>query len=140
MKSGRVMRILFNILVKYRQHFFTDLVSIELFRRPVFRYPQQTIASVARSTHRYKPIFYLATLFARREAKTSGKLVGSVPTSYFFVCSREHSRQVENRLQFHFKTRSWGSLMVPDHQNEMKRQKNNVYITCFQGGNCSKSG
>ena len=60
-----------------------------------------------------KPIFHLATLFARREAKTRirqrdwlklagekirRKQVGRVPT--FFVCSREQSRQVENRLKF----------------------------------------
>ena len=61
---------------------------------------------------RLKPIFHLATFFARREAKTrirqhdwlklAGKKirreqVGSVPT--FFVCSREQIRLVENRLK-----------------------------------------
>ena len=59
-----------------------------------------------------KPIFHLATLFARREAKTRIgqrewlKLAGekirreqSRKHSYFFVCSREQSRQVENRLK-----------------------------------------
>ena len=59
------------------------------------------------------PIFHLATLFARREAKTRFRQrdllklagekirreqVGSVPT--LFVCSREQSRQVENRLKY----------------------------------------
>ena len=60
----------------------------------------------------FKPIFHLATLFARREAKTRirrrnwlrlagekirREQVGSY-RSYFFVCSREQIRQVENRL------------------------------------------
>ena len=59
-----------------------------------------------------KPIFHLATLFARREAKTRIrqrdwlKLAGeknsprtSRNRSYLFVCSREQIRQVENRLK-----------------------------------------
>ena len=54
-----------------------------------------------------KPIFHLMTLFARREAKTRIrqtdwlKLAGEKirrDCSYFFVCSREQIRQVENRL------------------------------------------
>ena len=63
-----------------------------------------------------KPIFHLATLFARREAKTRirqrdwfskiGWRKNSPRTSrkrsYFFVCSREQSRQVENRLKCSF--------------------------------------
>ena len=59
----------------------------------------------------FKPIFHLANLFARREAKTRirqrdwlklageknrREQVGSVPT--FFVCSREQIRLVENGL------------------------------------------
>ena len=60
-----------------------------------------------------KPIFHLPTLFARREAKTSIRqrnwltLVGEKirreqECSYFLVCSREQSRQVENRLKFSY--------------------------------------
>ena len=61
-----------------------------------------------------KPVFHLATLFARRETKTRIrhrdwlKLAGkkkSLRTSrncpYFFVCSLEQSRLVENGLYFY---------------------------------------
>ena len=66
------------------------------------------------SFHKYfKPIFQLATLFARRETKTRIRLrdwlklagekirreqVATVNRAYFFACSREQIRQVENRL------------------------------------------
>ena len=78
-----MMRILFNILVKYRQHFFTDLVSIELFRRPVFRYPQQTIASVARSTHRYKARFLLGEFVRATRSENKWEVGGK--RSYFLL-------------------------------------------------------
>ena len=62
--------------------------------------------------HSIKPIFHLAILFARREAKTRIRqrvwltLVGKkirreqVETVPTFFCSREQIRQVENKLYF----------------------------------------
>ena len=97
---------IFVIFLLERMQIF--VILFRLFPRGVFKF----IAKVKRRLLRriVKPVFHLANLFARREAKTRirqrdwltlvgekirREQVGTVPT---FFCSREQIRQVENGL------------------------------------------